>query len=550
MDVLPLHLQCLRACHDFVRRVAHSTPLMPHSSLAELTQEEDLFRSSSTSPAACMGSTNVLESVFQRMDSAAPTSDVNQRNQRADCDFLRQHKENMVSLWLQSMYRHVCNDKKSSSRRTDVATEQKAKPERVDVPTAVATHLMVLLLSPRPSSKQSKTRTTTVSMRRAATYMIHLLLQKSSAARNHFCSSLSDRSDADATSLYQHGGSNSHAHAPQLWLVAWMDQLQPPPAYRHEVSTESSPPQHCLLLHESYRLLQYIHQSFGHCYPTLNVAMQRFQGQNPNLETNTFYKTSAMALSQPLTPTELRRLRDTAIQCIEVEEQKVQKLLQKAYQCIDVMVPRLVIENKDVAMANSDIIKSVHNDVPHDPPFEKDDDENIDWEDGVEDVYSNMASHLLAVEHTMAAMKSIGGQILLQDDELAVDFTCDDTVQHLDSDTKVKLRAIVDLLQRKHVPRLSAWETGVSQADDLIAKMTEPEMLPKKKEMVDRGTSLVTSTITSSTSVPMVRLTTRQVQQRNDTMSRIAALQKQVAAVIASALRLGMDQVTPSEDCV
>jgi hypothetical protein len=523
IDVLPLHLQCLRACHDFVRRVAISTALVPPSLCSDLHQEEqEVHPTSSTS---INSTTNVLDSLFQRMDSTASTSDANTPQRTGDCSTLRQQKDNMVSLWLQSIHRHLRNN---ISRKGDITTELKAKHVPVDVPTAVARHLMMLLLPPPPSSKAPKTRsTTTVSMQRAATYMMHLLLQKSSVVRNYFCSSSSDRNNAD------------DASPSQLWIVAWMDQLQQPPS--NELTPTDALLLHWDMLHqESYQLLRFLHQSFNHCYPMLDVAMQRFQGQCPTtLENQATNMTAGGTTASPKTvdQAECRRLRDTAMERIEFEERKLLNLLQKAYQCIDLLVPRLVADEEGAVILNSDTTKSVNTD----------DDKDIDWEDGVEVDSNDALSHLLAVEHTMATMKSIGGQILLPEDELAIDFgadlgeppyksdtTSNDVPQQLGAEPKSMLRAIVETLQTKNGPRLSAWETGLVQADDLITKIT--------------GTAISSGKIASNN--PLVRMSSRQVQQRNNAMARVTELKKQVASVISSALRLGVVYKATSKDCV
>ena len=519
IDVLPLHLQSLRVCHDFVQRVAMNEPLLPEKKPSE--QETD----SLTMPQTSKKATNVLASVLERMDVASEQQrrPFGLENRPADADALRQAKDTMIQLWLQSIHRHVRSQQQATTAPLHPSKGARTSEQPVDVvPVAVTRHLTRLLISASSSSsslKQQKSSYTKVSMRRAATYMIHLLLQKSSAARNFFCCSYNEnvpKAAAARRANVKNACNVPATNCVQLLLV-WMDALQ-----SSSMKSTEPPQQIALLQYESYQLLQFLQQSFGHCYDHLAFALQRFQLQYPAVEDwvvragSEIQAASVVSMRFP-DRMKLRQLRDAAMQYIQVEEQKVQKLLQQAYQCIDTLVPRLVQDGN------------------------VDDDDTIDWEDGAEDESINSISHLQAVELTMVAMNSIGS---LPEKELAIDFGVDSLPQHLSEsmpnntpqDLNVsahrKLQKIVRVLQTKHVPRLSAWENGLVHADDMIANM--------KESATSKNLSKSIALPTVESCVPFVHMSSRQMQQRTVVQTRVVTMQNSVASIISSARRLGV----------
>jgi hypothetical protein len=310
---------------------------------------------------------------------------------------------------------------------------------------------------------------TRVAARRAALHLSELLLQKSRDCRFHL--------EQDTN------------------LVKWVTNIVA------EGTTWKNPEQAAkqlpLLQQESQMLLNYlIEEGYGNLYPKIGVAQQRLRQLCPNLDTPSS-GTSNMI--------DWRRLRDIALQFGEKEIQYIERLVARAHTCLDSLVPRLG-QTKEADTVGDD----------------EEDEDDIDWEDGgdFDDGYSNTLdgeSHFAAVERTLAAMESTGA---VRGGELDIDFAkpSDEVtgVQTQENKSTERLIKCVQLLSHRHMPRLSAWVEGLTNADNLVLESSSLVLLP------------------SATA-----------QLRVELLERLLALKRMVASVLSAAQRL---EVVPTKE--
>jgi hypothetical protein len=363
--------------------------------------------------------------------------------------------QDAVEAWLESVKRFVRNDRRKSE-------DDQPESKRQSVPFSCFLYLWDM--------QQEHGR---VAARRAALHLSALLLQKSSECRFHL--------EQDTN------------------LAKWVTNIvaEGTTWKNHEQAGKQLP----LLQQESQMLLNYlIEEGYGSLYPKIGVAQQRLRQLCPNMD-NPSSGTSNMI--------DWRRLRDVCIAAGEKEIQSIERLVARAHTCLDSLVPRLgenKAQEKEVDASGDD----------------KEDEDDIDWEDGgdFDNGYSNTldgVSHFAAVERTLAAMESTGA---VRGGELDIDFAkpSDEAtvVQTQDNKSSERLKKCVQLLSHRHMPRLSAWVEGLTNADNLVLDSSSLVLLP------------------SSTS-----------QLRVELLKRLLSLKRVVASVLSAAQRL---EVVPTKE--
>lgn len=144
-----------------------------------------------------------------------------------------------------------------------------------------------------------------------------------------------------------------------------------------------------------------------------------------------------------------RQIRDLCLKHGEKQCEIVEKLIKRAYSCIDVLMPRL---------ANSDEAGDKAEEKTDD---DEDDDDDIDWEEGDEAVAAEV--HAAAVEETLALMQTTGG-LRGGDIEINLDGGVD---SDRNDRAKKRLQKTITSLSTRHLPCLSTWVNGMSEADNL-----------------------------------------------------------------------------------
>ena len=260
-------------------------------------------------------------------------------------------------------------------------------------------------------------------------------------------------------------------------------------------------------------LLQHLDSmGYSELYPRLRVAMQRLQQQFPWIEEEVSSSQAAAAgLSQ------LRQIRDLALQHWEKEKDVVRRILERSDACMRILVPRF---GEDApAVEETPPLVRTENIAATDGENDDDDDDDIAWEDGFEEeenadtVESEQPeeSHAEAVERTLAVMQSSArmqaGQL-----EISFDATTEEqtTITPQMMESKRKLEKFVERLRHRHVERLNTWIDALTRADSL---------------MQGEGGSLV-------------RMTAESRQRRRETLQNALQLKADISSCLSSAKRL------------
>lgn len=228
-----------------------------------------------------------------------------------------------------------------------------------------------------------------------------------------------------------------------------------------------------LFQREGFVLLQHLaSMGYGELYPRLNVAMQRLQQQFPWIEEEV---SSESMVAAGLT--QLRHLRDLALQHWEKERNVVRRILDRSDACMKTLVPRVGEESCAAHGTEPAALTQV---TSNDNDKDDDDDEDIEWEDGfMEDEEEDdevttrtehaEESHAEAVERTLAVMQSSArmraGQL-----EIAFDDTTEGptTVTPQVVNARARLEKCVGRLTNRHVDRLNVWIDALTRADNLV----------------------------------------------------------------------------------
>lgn len=197
-----------------------------------------------------------------------------------------------------------------------------------------------------------------------------------------------------------------------------------------------------------------------------------------------------------------RRIRDIALKHGQKQCKVVEKMLDRAYACMDILMPRIGVDDPEKAIK----LKSRDSEITG-VDYDDDDDDLVDWEEGDEMVVAN--THAAAVEQTLTLMQGTGD---LQEGTIEIKF--DSRVNEKTTDTRIeyarnKLQKYVSSLGTKHLPCLSSWVNSLSQADNLILK---------------NGS--------------LVAMCSKDVILRNDLMKHLSSVKRNVASVLSAASQL------------
>jgi hypothetical protein len=203
---------------------------------------------------------------------------------------------------------------------------------------------------------------------------------------------------------------------------------------------------------------------------------------------------------------DMRRLRDIAMKYGENEIEKVEKLIQRAHGCLDVLVPRMGDHAGSKTVRAVRALSSIAEEDEHD-------DDDIEWEDGDEEISEDKTGdHAAAVERTLEAMASAGGfQGGAMEIKLARNENYEDSNDVVDENARKKLRKTVQSIKSQHMKRLSFWVDAMIKADGLVLN----------------GKSLVVMSLDES-------------RKRGELLQRLLDKKQTLASVLASASRLGI----------
>lgn len=246
-------------------------------------------------------------------------------------------------------------------------------------------------------------------------------------------------------------------------------------------------------------------------YPTLTVGIQRLQQVCPYLQHGASESGSDMFT--------WRRARDEAILHYQDEEKRVRKLIKRAHACLDILVPRLERDHRNV-----------------DNSGKGDEDSSVDWEDGWQDEDNEDTQHSLhpdketpfesnetTVERTLEAIRMTS---TIQSGGIVIDFgsgqpAVGPKIELIDAasvEARARFERCVTILSRVHMPRLSIWIEGLIQADSLMVS---------QKGKGEYAVSLV--------SMPQ-----QLSKVRADAVQCLLDVKQNVASILASSKKLGI----------
>jgi hypothetical protein len=203
---------------------------------------------------------------------------------------------------------------------------------------------------------------------------------------------------------------------------------------------------------------------------------------------------------------DVRRLRDIAMKYGDREIEMVDKLIQRAHYCLDVLVPRMGDAPGSIAARTVTAVSSVADD-------NEDDDDDIEWEDGDEEISKDISDdHAAAVERTLAVMASAGGlQGGTMEINLARNEDDEDPNDVMDEYARKVLQKTAQSIESRHMKRLSSWVDVLIKADGLVMN----------------GRSLVVMSVDES-------------RKRGELLQHLLDMKRTLASILASAARLGI----------
>ncbi|KAG7355890.1 hypothetical protein IV203_000576 [Nitzschia inconspicua] len=441
---------------------------------------------------------NVHGDWMRRIESAAATAE---QDSTADSD--AQERQNdmqkAVEQWMEEV-KHFARKKpaplQSTTRNNDSTTSNSShgpQPEireRPSVPYAAFLYLWDM--------QQEHDR---VAVRRATLFLSSLLLQKSKDCRQHL--ELESNLAGWVSNIVGDG-------------VLWKN----PDRSKKELP----------LLHvEAYATLSYLLENgFGMLYPKIGVAAKWLRHQSPQLESNEV----ATSTSMP----ELRYFRDLAIRYGKEEIRRVNKLIAKADDCLEILVPRMGVHSESLpsrggTTGSNGVAQQRNNDTDDRELTEgnsSDEESDIEWEEG-DNPKEKMAcidldheSHISAVDRTMAVMQAAGattfrgGELEIDLDAPVLDMQTGETATNHEQNAlaRKKLVKYMKQLTTRHLSRLTLWLDGLRNADGLVLQ---------------------------SGSSSLVSLPSKNASLRLDLLQQLSVAKQEVSRVLSSALRLNID---------
>ena len=241
---------------------------------------------------------------------------------------------------------------------------------------------------------------------------------------------------------------------------------------------------------EALEWLSHLSEEHGNFYPKFRVARSYLE-QRCSSSLHTIKTNSTMP--------DIRRLRDIAIKYGDREIEKVEKLIQRANECLEVLVPRMGDAPCGIAARTVTAVSSITD-------IKEDDDDDIEWEDGDEEIPEDLADdHARAVERTLEVMGLQGG---IMEINFARNCESDDSN---DEDARKVLQKTAQSIESRHMKRLSSWVDALIRADGLVMN----------------GKSLVVMSVDES-------------RKRGELLQRLIDVKQSLASILASTSRFGI----------
>lgn len=210
---------------------------------------------------------------------------------------------------------------------------------------------------------------------------------------------------------------------------------------------------------EALEWFTHLSDMYGEMYPKFYVA-QQFLQQRASIDAVMTQGNSGANM------VDLRRIRDIATKYADAELEKVDKLIQRGHDLLDLLVPRVGVAVRGTVEAAKPKANGTDDDGS-----EADEDDDIVWEDGDEEFDDTAGKqHVDAVEKTLAAMASSGG---LQGGHIEINLESkedDEESFTMDGNTSRRLQKTVQLIETRHLKRLSSWVDGLVKADGLVLR--------------------------------------------------------------------------------
>ena len=301
-----------------------------------------------------------------------------------------------------------------------------------------------------------------------------------------------------------------------------------------------------LVQQEAVQLLVAISDRFGSYYPRLSVAARFLEEREGIVLSSTTNGSGLGDLASNQVMADLRRGRDIAMAKIDKAHERVKKILDRADECFEILVPRFGVSSgrgapakegtQDVHPTTAWLEESIGN--GDDDDF-GDDDDDIDWEEGDDNDDARKEAigaspahvdHEKAVERTLAQMERSRG---IEDGGIEISLGDGDGAQGETSAAtttaaRVMLGRCVQLLEEKHVPRLAFWSDCLHKADHMMIQQSAQQQ-----------TGEMSGTVQSS----LVAMPPSARKKRSETLNTILLLKSDCARTISSGAKLGIGSV-------
>lgn len=242
---------------------------------------------------------------------------------------------------------------------------------------------------------------------------------------------------------------------------------------------------------DGLRMLDTMSQCHSTYKPKLRIACRFLEEQKGIKKRLTIKESSESSARFAFNVVDLRKMRDIAIKHGRKEVRKVKEIVKRLDECFYVLVPRFGHGTVDKQVGtfstndnedNDSIDWEDGDDIEHDNVDWEDgdniEDDNIEWDDG-DHTIEKQGSHSMEVEKTLAVMEKSG---IFKNGSLAVpigsDFshllTTDPNIkQNQAIDKKKDVVRYVNLLNKRHAPRISEWVHALTTADMMVESSDE-----------------------------------------------------------------------------
>ena len=496
VEVIPLHVHVMKMTAKLFGK--HG----PYQTKVLYLQDDESNRATNEGRQMAPTIASLLTNTMQRVEDAADhnnsQSTETEEQRRMESDILQKYQDG-IQTWLNAIHRSV---KDNRSRQTRESTEEETVVSAYSIPLAALQHLWSVGMDHKRFS-----------VRRATQHLAGKLLEQSSDCRSWWL-----QLSSDETSFREHASNGKRQH--KISVVVWMDNVL-------QSQTESEA-QKLWQLEAFDRLKHLERKGYGDLYPTLISAIQRFQQKCPVSTLESVDTENEGTSSQTTSMAKFRFVRDTAMAHWDEMDTRLQKLIQKAKWCFGVLVPRMEDTVSGEASGTAE---------------EGEEEEDIDWEDGFEDDGTDLSSavnesihHANAVERTLEIMKNTGGMqegrleiSIFSKEEKTNDPQSSNTNAEVNphyTQSKQTLDRVINILSTNYRLRLSDWAQALAAADNL-----------KVKRSGKRATE------DDPNSDPLIQMTDSEQIRRSEVLQSCLDVKQEVAHILQSAKRLGVDLV-------